>query len=742
MSETLRDLVVSLSLNSDNFTRNIKSINKQIQEAESAFHLASTGVENFETTTAGLSARLSTLQHTFRLQQDAVGQYERALQQASDKLQKCYARQNDYAQRLTDAKDKQQQLKTEVASAAQAYKHYKNTLGETDSATIAAKANLDAYKGEYRAAVQEVKKLEGQNVALKKSTQNAADAFSAAQTKLNGAKGAVKETAAEIDQCNRQLALSRTSWASAGEAIQTSQRSIASIGKQMKTAESSYRLAAAGVKDFGKSAAGLTAKLTLLQEKLGLQQKAVAEYEKTLAAAKEQLQAAQQVNDPDKIHEATDAVQDAETALNNARAVVKQMIEDALAGKIDYILIKSISRFSRNTVDCLQYVRMLREKGVYLHFEKENIDTSSAYSEMLMTVLAAFAQEESVSISENIAWSFRKKYEAGIPRRFVLFGYRLDEDGEYRIVGEEAAVVREAFTLYEHGYSHKQIANAFNQKGYKSPTGLRWPETTIHRMLDNEKYVGDVMMQKRVTLDPLTHREVKNDQTVYPSYYVQDHHAAIIDRAQYNRVRKIRAMCNSKLGPLQYPYDDKLVCPICGQRLIQRRSDVLDNKSAWHCERNERSCERYVLNSVIVNEAVLNACKALNRDEIQVVIEKLQGKKPQRSKSREKQTAAEHLLELWKKRLFLKKVDYYWLDDTVDRITFSKENTLTVHWRCGLKTTVPLPVRHHRGNPVYAAEVYRKRKTEGTLKPRRRIQKRLEDPNPIPIIPVKEGQKK
>ena len=226
------------------------------------------------------------------------------------------------------------------------------------------------------------------------------------------------------------------------------------------------------------------------------------------------------------------------------------------------------------------------------------------------------------------------------------------------------------------------------------------------------------------------------------SYYVQDHHAAIIDRAQYNRVRKIRAMCNSKLGPLQYPYDDKLVCPICGQRLIQRRSDVLDNKSAWHCERNERSCERYVLNSVIVNEAVLNACKALNRDEIQVVIEKLQGEKPQRSKSREKLTAAEHLLELWKKRLFLKKVDYYWLDDTVDRITFSKENTLTVHWRCGLKTTVPLPVRHHRENPVYAAEVYRKRKVEGTLKPRRRIQKRLEDPNPIPIIPVKEGQKK
>ena len=328
MAETLRELVVALSLDSSNFSRNMRTINKQIQEAESAFRLASAGVENFETTTAGLSSKLSTLQRTFQLQQDAVGQYERALQQASDKLQECYTRQNDYAQRLADAKDKQQQLKTEVASAAQAYKHYKNMLGETDSATIAAKANLDAYKGEYRTAVQEVKKLEGQNVALKKSTQNAADAFSAAQIKLNGAKGAVKETAAEIDQCNRQLALSRTSWASAGEAIQASQRSIASIGKQMKTAESSYRLAAAGVKDFDKSAAGLTAKLTLLQEKLRLQQKAVAEYEKALAAAKEQLQAAQQVNDPDKIREATDAVQDAESALNNARAAVKQTRAD------------------------------------------------------------------------------------------------------------------------------------------------------------------------------------------------------------------------------------------------------------------------------------------------------------------------------------------------------------------------------------------------------------------------------
>ena len=150
MSETLRDLVVSLSLNSDNFTRNIKSIQKQIQEAESAFKLASAGVDKFESTTAGLAAKLSTLERKLSLQRDAVTQYERALTQASGKLQECYDRQNDYNQRLTDAKTRQAQLKQEVSNAATAYTHYKTTLGETDSATIAAKENLDAVKVEYR----------------------------------------------------------------------------------------------------------------------------------------------------------------------------------------------------------------------------------------------------------------------------------------------------------------------------------------------------------------------------------------------------------------------------------------------------------------------------------------------------------------------------------------------------------------------------------------------------------------
>ena len=153
------------------------------------------------------------------MQKDAVGQYERALQQASDKLQECYARQGDYAQRLEEAKTRQAQLKQEVASAAATYKQYRGELGETDSATIAARSNLDLAKEEYRQQTAEVRKLTGQQVSLQKSTQNAADAFTSAQTKLNNARAAVKKTAAEITACGKALRLAQTSWEAAGQSI-------------------------------------------------------------------------------------------------------------------------------------------------------------------------------------------------------------------------------------------------------------------------------------------------------------------------------------------------------------------------------------------------------------------------------------------------------------------------------------------------------------------------------------------
>ena len=233
MSETLRDLVVSLSLNSDNFARNIRSVQKQIQEAQSAFKLASAGVQDFEKTATGLSAKLDTLKRTLSLQKDAVGQYERALGQASDKLQECYARQGDYAQRLEEAKARQAQLKQEVASAAATYKQYRSALGDADSATIAAKSNLDLVKEEYRQQTAEVKKLTGQQVSLQKSTQNAADAFTSAQTRLNNARAAVKQTQADIESCNKALKTAQSEWTAMGKALDSFGKKASSTGKAL-----------------------------------------------------------------------------------------------------------------------------------------------------------------------------------------------------------------------------------------------------------------------------------------------------------------------------------------------------------------------------------------------------------------------------------------------------------------------------------------------------------------------------
>lgn len=324
MSETLRDLVVSLSLDSDNFARNIKSVSKQIQEAESRFKLAAAGVENFESTTTGLTTKLDSLNRLLKLQQDVVGQYERALDAAEAKLGECSSREIEYAHRLDDARKSQQALKEQVRLAAEQVRNYSTNLGQSHSATIAAQQNLDALKGEYRESVQATKLLAGQHTALKKSMQNAADAVSSTCTSLNNARAAARSTEAEITKCNKALRLSRTDWKAAGDAIADSQHSITSLGKYMNVAQSRFRLATAGIKDMGTSVSGLSAKLTFLKEKLELQEYVVAAYEKALRAAQDQLDAAYDAGDPELIRQANDAVSDATVSLNNAEAAIRE----------------------------------------------------------------------------------------------------------------------------------------------------------------------------------------------------------------------------------------------------------------------------------------------------------------------------------------------------------------------------------------------------------------------------------
>ena len=377
------------------------------------------------------------------------------------------------------------------------------------------------------------------------------------------------------------------------------------------------------------------------------------------------------------------------------RPEFQRMIRDCEAGKIDYIITKSISRFARNTLECLQHIRYLQSLGVQLLFEKENIDTGTAFSEMLLTILAAFAQEESRSLSENAKWGIRKRFEAGIPKRTYVFGYTYDAEGNYVVVPEQAETVRRIFDLYETGrYSMAKIAKQMMEEKRPSAYVDNWDASHVHCILTNEKYVGDVLMQKKYTVDHLTHKEVKNRDHVLPSYYVRDHHTPIVGRKQYDRVHKIAELKSSHGHPVQYPYGDLLVCPVCGERLLQHRMDVQDCRAAWHCDRSEQSCGQYVLKSKTLDTAMLEAYQLMDVKQV-----------------KQKQSeAAQALVEMKRKHPRFKRVDFFWLDDLVEKITFGKGRTMTVHWKCGEKTTVAMRIANAKDDPVYVAELVRRKR--------------------------------
>jgi TP901 family phage tail tape measure protein len=219
LSEVLRDLVVSLSLDSDNFSRNLTSINKQIQEAESEFKRAAAGVKDFEKSASGARAGLDTLTQKLSLQQKAVTQYERALEAANKKLETAYTKQGKLSTSLKDASDRNTDLKTKVVAASRQYEAFQRELGESDSATIAAKDNLDALSQEYMESSAEVKKLEGQLAVNTKSLQNNADAVTKARTNLNQAQASLKETQAQIKSTTDRLARMQSAWTKAGDTL-------------------------------------------------------------------------------------------------------------------------------------------------------------------------------------------------------------------------------------------------------------------------------------------------------------------------------------------------------------------------------------------------------------------------------------------------------------------------------------------------------------------------------------------
>ena len=257
------------------------------------------------------------------------------------------------------------------------------------------------------------------------------------------------------------------------------------------------------------------------------------------------------------------------------RGEFRRMLADCEAGKIDIILTKSISRFARNTVDLLETVRHLKSLGIEVRFEKEHINSLSEDGELMLSLLASFAQEESRSISENVKWGVRKRFqsgEIGAANKHIL-GYRYDEDEKkYVIIPEEAEAVRWMFQMYIDGVPLRGIAESMNNAGIRTTLGNDFQEASVRQLIFNEVYAGDIRRQKCYMADPITKTKVKNCGEL-PQYYMADCHEAIIDRETYAKVKAEMERRAGLVNPA-YPFTGKMRCGTCGSYFTRKKGTI------------------------------------------------------------------------------------------------------------------------------------------------------------------------
>ena len=300
-----------------------------------------------------------------------------------------------------------------------------------------------------------------------------------------------------------------------------------------------------------------------------------------------------------------------------------KMIRKCKQKKIDLILVKSISRFARNTVDCLNYIRTLKSLGIAVIFEKENINTLNEDSEMLTTIMGAFAQAESESISHNVKWGVRQAMKEGrVSIRYKnLYAYDEGEDGQPKIIESEAAVIRRINDEFLSGRSLPMIKDGLEADRILTPKGGNvWAVSAIRNLLKNEKYCGDVLMQKTFKTDPISGKTKRNTGQL-PMYLIQDHHPAIISRDTYNAVQAEFARRTSgkapstKLAPTgQACYSAKYALTgivICGECGNQYRRCVWNKRGkkrpVWRCSNRIDYGSKYCHKSPTIYEVPLKA---------------------------------------------------------------------------------------------------------------------------------------
>jgi site-specific DNA recombinase len=299
-----------------------------------------------------------------------------------------------------------------------------------------------------------------------------------------------------------------------------------------------------------------------------------------------------------------------------------RMIDDCMVGKIDMIVTKSISRFARNTIDCLKYIRQLKEKNIPVVFEKENINTMDAKGEVLITIMASLAQQESESLSKNVKLGLQYRYQQGkvqVNHNWFL-GYTKDENGNLIIDPDQAEIIKRIYREYLEGNSCKKIAEGLEADHIPNGSGsTKWWDSNILQILKNEKYMGDALLQKTFTEDVLTKKRVENDGTV-PQYYVENSHEAIVSKEYYHEVQAeiarrghMKDVQNRRSGYCsKYALTSVITCGDCGAPFRRVVWNVRGKKEpVWRCRsritKGGDSCFAPTLHEQDLHTAVVQA---------------------------------------------------------------------------------------------------------------------------------------
>ncbi|MFH5881889.1 recombinase family protein [Liberiplasma polymorphum] len=292
------------------------------------------------------------------------------------------------------------------------------------------------------------------------------------------------------------------------------------------------------------------------------------------------------------------------TGTKDSRTEFQQLLKDCRAGKIDMIITKSISRFARNTVTLLKTVRDLNAINVDVFFEEQNIHSISSDGEMVLTLLASFAQEESRSVSDNMKWRIKKEFENGIlwGGRSSL-GYKL-VNKQFIVTPEEAKVVKLIYQLYIDGHGADSICKTLDLKGIEPMYTKKWGHSSIMKILKNRNYTGDLILQKTYRENHLTKRQIINTGEL-DKYFIKDNHEAIISREIFEKAQKIRKKRANKNKPhsprLDYPFLCKVKCGICGSSYTRK---IMRQKLVWLCSLSVKMGQK-VCNAKLVPDNII-----------------------------------------------------------------------------------------------------------------------------------------